>query len=340
MSTTIPHNLPTLGADEITATSRVLASGWVAQGAEVEALEQQLCRFLDLPDGHVVAVSSGSAALYLALWALEGRDKRVAMPVYACAALRNAVGLVEANPVYLDCAPGSPNLDPANVAVSNADILIAPSMFGLPVELPLMRNCRIVEDLAQALGAAVDGMRIGLRGEIGICSFYATKLITTGGQGGAVISRDRALIDAVRDYRQFDCRADHNLRFNFQMTDLQAAVGRVQLERLPEFLARREELFGIYRMAGLNLLDSTIPGHQPVRYRAVLKCDAPDRVIGALAQQGIRAIVPVERWELLDDAERYPVAAGLTESCVSLPLYPSLSDTDATRIARIAKEFA
>lgn len=336
----IPHNLPTLGSAEQAAAARVLASGWVAQGAEVEALENSLCRFLGLPEGHAVAVSSGSAALYLALWALNGRGKRVAMPVYACAALRNAVGLADAKPVYLDCAIGSPNLNNAAVNSSNADILIAPSMFGLPIPLPAVRDYLVVEDLAQALGATVEGTHIGVRGDVGICSFYATKLITSGGQGGAVVSRDRALIDVVRDFRQFDCRPDRQLRFNFQMTDLQAAVGRVQLDRLPGFLARREELFGIYRDAGLDLLDSTSPGHQPVRYRAVLKCAAPEHVINALAQAGVRSIVPVERWELLDDAERYPVAAGLTEHSVSLPLYPSLSNDDATRIARIVKEFA
>ena len=87
--------------------------------------------------------------------------------------------------------------------------------------------------------------------------------MTTGGQGGAVISRDKALIEKVRDYRQFDGRDDAKLRFNFQMTDMQAAVGRVQLGKLPEFLEQREHLFGIYREAGLDLLGSAVAETKP-----------------------------------------------------------------------------
>ncbi len=314
MADMIPHNQPSLDMDEQAAAARVLGSGWVAQGPEVEAFENELCRFFDLPDGHALVVSSGSAALYLALWALDGRGKKIGMPVYSCAALRNAVGLVGGNNVFLDCAEDSPNVDIAQASRSDIDILIAPSMFGIPVPLPEVRNYKVIEDLAQSLGAKIGGAHIGLRGELGICSFYATKMITSGGQGGAVISRDRVLIDKVRDFREFDCRDDAQLRFNFQMTDLQAAVGRAQLARLPALIARRDEWFTIYRQAGLDLLDDRTPGVQPVRYRAVMRCDDPRRVIGALAAEEIRAIVPIEEFELLDVPADYPVASAWTNT--------------------------
>ena len=334
----IPHNLPTFGVEEQEVATRVLERGWVAQGPEVEAFENELCRFFSLPDGYAVAVSSGSAALYLALWALGGNGMRVGLPVYSCSALSNAVGLVGGKSVHLDCEKNSPNVDTATATRSGLDILIAPSMFGIPFELPDSRNYMLVEDLAQSLGAIIDGERIGLRGEVGICSFYATKLITTGGQGGAVISRDKALIDKVRDYREFDCRDDAKLRFNFQMTDLQAAVGRVQLNRLPDFIERREKWFSMYQEAGLDLLDGSTLGVQPVRYRIVMRCTHPARVIAALASAGIRAIVPIEERELLDDPTHYPEALALANSTVSLPAYPSLREEDVARIARIAKE--
>lgn len=336
----IPHNLPTLGLEEQAAASRVLASGWVAQGSEVEAFENELCHFFNLPEGHAVAVSSGSAALFLALWALDGRNQRIGLPVYACAALRNAVGLVGGKCVYLDCKEGSPSVDVSAAIRAGVDILIAPSMFGIPAELPDTDNFRVIEDLAQAIGARVSGERIGLRGDIGICSFYATKLMTTGGQGGAVVSRDEALIDKIRDYRQFDSRDDTKLRFNFQMTDLQAAVGRVQLYRLPEFIEQREKWFSIYQEAGLDLLDDSTLGVQPVRYRMVMRCTSPARVIAALASADIRAIVPVEERELLDDPTHYPVALALANTTVSLPAYPGLREEDVVRIARIAKAVA
>lgn len=336
----IPHNLPTLGLEEQAAATRVLANGWVVQGPEVEAFENELCRFFNLPDRHAVAVSSGSAALYLALWALGGKNKLVGLPVYACAALRNAVGLIDGKCVYLDSKEGSPNIDMDAVGRMGIDILIAPSMFGIPVDFPDVRNFLIVEDIAQSLGAMVAGERIGLRGAVGICSFYATKLMTTGGQGGALVSRDKALIEKVRDYRQFDCRDDTKLRFNFQMTDLQAAVGRVQLSKFPGFLDQRERLFGIYREAGLDLLDASTATSRPVRYRAVMRCFEPMRLIAALQDNGVRAIVPVERWELLDEPERYPIADGFARASISLPIYPVLAASDAHRIACIARDFA
>ena len=338
MADMIPHNQPSLGMDEQAAAARVLGSSWVAQGPEVEAFENELCRFFGLPDGHALVVSSGSAALYLALWALDGQGKKIGMPVYSCAALRNAVGLVGGNNVFLDCSEDSPNVDIAQASRSDIDILIAPSMFGIPAALPEVRNYQVIEDLAQSLGAKIGGEHIGLRGELGICSFYATKMITSGGQGGAVISRDKALIDKLRDFREFDCRDDALLRFNFQMTDLQAAVGRVQLSRLPSFIDQRERWFALYRHAGLDLLDDRTSDMQPVRYRSVMRCEDPGRVISALAAEGIRAIVPIEASELLEAPANFPIARTLTNTTVSLPIYPGLRKDDVARIARIARE--
>jgi perosamine synthetase len=336
----IPHNCPTLGPEEQSAAARVLASGWVAQGREVEAFENELCQFLGLPGGHAVAVSSGSAALTLALLSLDAKGKRIGLPVYSCAALRNAIGIAGGESVYLDCREGGVNVDTSAAFRSGVDILIAPSMFGIPVELPDASDCMLIEDLAQSLGASIGDRRIGLRGEVGVCSFYATKLMTSGGQGGAVISRDKARIDWVRDYREFDCRRDRKLRFNFQLTDLQGAIGRVQLRRLPEFIKRREEWFALYRHAELDLLDCRTVEVRPVRYRIVMRCDQPARLISALASEGVRAIVPIEQYELLDEPARYPVALALTKTTVSLPAHPGLREEDVVRIANIAKQAA
>ena len=336
----IPHNLPTLGAEEQEAAIRVLQSNWVAQGPEVEAFENELCRFLNIPDGQAVAVSSGSAALYLALWALDGKNKRIGLPVYSCAALRNAVGMVEGSPVYIDCAEGSPNIQIDNADKAEIDILIAPSMFGIPVDVSDTRNFKLIEDIAQSLGAMVSGIRIGLQGEVGICSFYATKLITTGGQGGAVVSKNKVMIEKIRDFREFDCRDDSKLRFNFQMTDMQAALGRVQLNRLPEFLEKREILFNIYNNAGLELLKPLKGSNVPVRYRVVMRSSNPKRVINRLNENGIRAIIPIEQSELLDVSRNYPHSIALANATVSLPIYPLLQHEVVERIASIAKEYS
>lgn len=330
----IPHNRPTLGKEEELAALRVLQSGWLAQGKEVESFENEICEFVGLPDGHAVAVSSGTAALFLALWTLEARGKEVAFPVYSCSALRNAVGMVGAEELLLDISSNGPNVDLDLLNESGADIAIIPHMFGLPMDLSGLNGIEIIEDCAQALGASVNGEHVGLQGEVGIFSFSATKLITSSGQGGMLISKHKALIDAVRDYREFDCRRDDKKRFNFQMTDLQAAIGREQLRKLPSFLFRRNEIFDRYRQAGLELLDVDFQFDTqlvPVRYRAILRIRFPCLIINSF-EHNIETIVPIEDQELLGDRELFPNAWKLTAETVSLPIYPSLENWEIDRI--------
>jgi perosamine synthetase len=321
----IPHNRPTLGLEEQQAAQRVIASGWIAQGREVEAFENEVCAFLGLPDGYAVAVSSGTAALYVALHALDVAGTRVGCPVYACSALTNALALAGATPVLIDTAADRPNIDTAALLGSKVETAIIPHIFGLPIDIAKIEGIRIIEDAAQAFGAAVRGTRVGLQGDIGIFSFYATKIITSGGQGGMVVSRDPDLIGAVRDYRAFDGRHDREPRFNLQMTDIQAAIGRVQLGKCDGFLRRRQEIFARYQKAGFPLVDERAESIRSARYRSVIRSLQPRELIDRLARRGVRAIVPVEDWELLGPPEQFPNAARFTRSTVSLPTYPSLS---------------
>lgn len=332
----IPHNCPALGPEEQLAAQRVLESRWLAQGTEVEAFENEVCAYLGLQSGHAVAVSSGTAALFLALWVLEAKRSAVVCPVYACSALTNAIALAGAVPVMVDTAQDSPNIDFGALNRADTDLAIVPHMFGFPVELKKQNGIRVIEDCAQALGTYVDGKPVGLSGLVGVFSFYATKMITSGGQGGMLVSGDRRIIDMVRDYRQFDCRDDRRPRFNFQMTDLQAAVGREQLRKLPLFLSRRREIFEQYRDAGLDVFDVQ-SNSVPARYRTIICSNNPQRVIDTLAQHGIKAIVPVNDWELLGPADNFPNAAAFARTTVSLPTYPSLMEKDVLQIVSALK---
>lgn len=329
----IPHNRPTLGVEEQEAVERVLASGWLAQGREVEAFENELCAYLGLPDGHAVAVSSGSAALFLALWVLGAQGSNVACPAYSCSALTNAIVLAGAIPHLVDTAAESPNIDPGKLSLPESPFAIVAHMFGIPVDMSaaVKNGIVVIEDCAQALGASFGGAPVGLQGRASVFSFYATKMITSGGQGGMLVSRERGTVEAARDYRQFDSRRDRTPRFNFHMTDLQAAIGRAQLKKLSGFVERREEIFASYRRSGYELLEQK-PGTGSVRYRTVVRTGNPPRVIEALADRGIKAIVPVEEWELLGPADRFPNAAALARTTVSLPTYPSLRNEDLSEV--------
>jgi perosamine synthetase len=195
----IPHNSPTLGPQEALAAQRVLESRWIAQGPELDAFENEFCDHLGFPHNHAVAVSSGSAALFLALWVLEVSGSSVGCPVYACSALTNAIALAGAEPFLVDSGADSPNIDTDGLVRAGVKVAIVPHIFGFPIDLENIRGVRIIEDGAQALGAFVGSMPVGRLSDIAIFSLYATKLITSGGHGGMFMARDRNLVDAVRD---------------------------------------------------------------------------------------------------------------------------------------------
>ena len=326
----IAHNKPTLGKQEQQAVCKVLDSGYIAQGIEVERFENEFCEFLGLPERFAVAISSGTSALFMALWSLNAKNKHIGMPVYVCSALRNAVSMAQAKEILIDNAVDGPNMCLKQLQESKADIVIAPHIFGLPNKLQEIKNMTVIEDCAQSLGASISNIQTGLIGKVGIFSFYATKLMTSGGQGGMFVSKDRDLVDKVRDYRDFDYRRDKKYRFNFQMTDIQAAIGRVQLRKLPNFLERRREIFTMYKESGLDLLESQ--SNMPVHYRAVIKVNNPVEIKDKLLAQDIKAIIPIEDWELLDSGTKYKNAYNLTQTTLSLPIYPSLKNKEVEYI--------
>ena len=326
----IAHNKPTLGKKESQAVSKVIKSGYISQGLEVERFESEFCDFLDLPEQHAVALSSGTVALFMALWSLNAKGRSIAMPVYVCSALRNAVAMAQAEELLIDNAVNSPNICLSQLQRSRADIAIVPHMFGLPNEVHNIKDIDIIEDCAQSLGSSINNKKTGLMGRAGIFSFYATKLMTSGGQGGMFVSKNKDLVDRVRDYRDFDCRRDKRHRFNFQMTDVQASIGRVQLKRLPGFLERRQEIFMMYKKSGLDLIESK--DNTSVYYRAVIRINNPAKVKDRLLKKNIKTIVPIEDWELLGSNSKYKNAHHLTQSTLSLPIYPSLSNIDVMNI--------
>jgi len=336
----IPHNRPTIGKEEKKAVERVLNSGWLAQGKEVEQFENEFCDYLGLPYGCAIAISSGTAALYLTLWYLGAEDYHVNIPVYTCSAVRNAVRMANSEEYYSDCIKHSVNID---IKKTRSKITIVPYMYGIPFDITKIKKQEkdyIIEDCSQSLGAKVKDICVGLNGFFGVYSFYATKLITSGGQGGMIVSKNKAAIDVLKDYRNFDMKCDKKSRFNFQMTDIQAAIGREQLKKLPQFLSRREEIFQMYKNERLKLIDSNNKIIKPVRYRAIIRTENiehSNHIINELNKNNIKAIIPIEEKELLDNLENYPNAYKLTQTTVSLPIYPTLRDEEIEKVIKVVK---
>jgi perosamine synthetase len=340
----IPHNRPSFAEADAAALARVLESGHVAQGAEVRAFEEEITARIGRPGWDAVATSSGTAALYLALRALSvGTEHRVLMPTYVCTALVHAVRLAGAEPSLGDVRDSDFNLEMAQASPEpGLKAIIVPHTYGVPSDPAPVRapGVPVIEDAAQAIGAHFGGRPAGSLGDLGILSFYATKPLTCG-QGGMVLG-PREACDDIRDRRDYDGKRELRPRFNFQMSDLQGALGRSQLRRLDEFLARRRETASLYAAALPRRLrtQEPSPGAEPNHFRFVVRLEDVDTARQRFEAAGVRTIVPTEPWELLHRqlalaAEPFPVAERLARTTLSLPMQPALSNDARRRVADV-----
>src|SRR6266581_2727871 len=239
---------PLLGAEEEAAILRVLASGQLAQGEQVAIFERRFAELCQVQEA--VAVSSGTAALHLALLAHGiGPGDEVITTAFSFAATANVILLVGATPVFVDIEPDTYTLDPALVgaAITPRTKAIMPvHLYGHPASMKRLKplaeahNLVIIEDACQAHAASIDGKPVGSFGT-GCFSFYATKNITTG-EGGMVTTNDPEIAERVRllrNHGQEACYYQIALGYNLRMTELQAALGIAQIGKLEYFTQRR-----------------------------------------------------------------------------------------------------
>jgi dTDP-4-amino-4,6-dideoxygalactose transaminase len=269
----------------------------------------------------------------------------VIVPTYACDALHHAVVRAGARPVPAD-------VDPRTHALALDDVrrrlgprtraVVLVHAFGRAVDPgPFAAlGVPLIEDCAQALGAVVCGRAAGAGGAAAVCSFYATKLITTG--EGGLVGGAPAVVERVRRGREYDEQPLLEPRANAKLTDVQAALGRSQLGRLDSFVARRRAIAARYR-AGLAGAACALPedaGAAHVYHRFVVEVARPlDAVIGALAARGVTARRPVFRpLHHAAGGGRYPEADRLWERSLSLPCYPSLTDGEVDVVVTALRE--
>jgi dTDP-4-amino-4,6-dideoxygalactose transaminase len=342
----VPATGPQLGEQERAAVERVLASGMLAQGPEVAAFEAEFAQHV--AGRPCVAVNSGTSALQLALLALGvGPGDEVIVPSFSFAATANAVALTGARPVFADIEIDHFCLDPSAVeaAVTPRTAAIMPvHLYGHPAamnridDVARRHGLTVVEDAAQAHLAARDGRPVGTFGAAAAFSFYPTKNMTAG-EGGMVVCADDAVARRVRLLRNQGMErryANEVVGFNMRMTDLHAAIGRVQLRRLPERTAQRRRNATLLTSAlatagGASelVLPQVAAGSEPVWHQYTVRFPERDRLVTTLSDKGVRTGVyyptPIHRLPAYGLDLRLPGTERAAREVLSLPVHPALS---------------
>ena len=361
----IPVARPSIGTDEENALLAALRSGWVSQGPRVAEFETNFAQYVGA--SCAVAVSSCTTALHLALLAAGvKRGDEVLCPSLSFIATANAIVYAGATPVFVDVDNSTYNMSPAcieDAITSRTKAILVVHQVGLPAALTEIREIArrhgvvVVEDAACAIGAEYHGERIGLpHAAIACFSFHPRKVLTTG-EGGMITTADEELAARMRRLRQHGMTVSDVARhssskvmtesydevgFNYRMTDMQAAVGLVQLHRLDEMLAKRRTLAHRYseRLASLPWL---VPPQEPVGHRhsfqsymVCLASNAPisrDQLMQELLDRGVstrRGIMAIHReapyrgdWDKL-----LPNTNAVTDTTMILPLFHEMTEDD------------
>ena len=372
-TTTIPVARPLLDEREAEAARRVILSGWVTQGPEVAAFEREFAEAIGAP--HACAVSSCTTALHLALAGCGvSNDDEVVTVSHSFIATANSVRYCGATPIFVDVQPGTFNIDPALVEAAigpRTKAILAVHQFGMPcdlsaiVEIGRRRSIPVVEDAACATGSEIRWNdrweRIGRpRGLVACFSFHPRKLLSTG-DGGMLTTADPALDQQFRLLRHHGMSVSDTVRhsastviqeaypvlgYNYRMTDIQAAIGREQLKRLPGIVSHRRELAARYQERLANVIGVTVPTEPDwartnwQSYVVRVEAGRQRQVMQKMLDAGIstrRGAMNAHR-EAAYPAGTWRAAGSLHESeaaqdtAIVLPLFHQLTESDQDRV--------
>ncbi|MFB7465245.1 DegT/DnrJ/EryC1/StrS family aminotransferase [Streptomyces sp. NPDC056224] len=372
----VPVMVPWLGEEEAKAAADAVLSGWVAQGPRVAEFERAFAERVGA--GHGIAVSSCTTALHLALVALDlGPGDEVVVPSLSFIATANAVRYVGARPVFADVEEATGNLTPATVdavRTPRTKAVLAVHQAGVPADVHALRaacaewDVALVEDAACGIGATVGGKSVGHGALLAAWSFHPRKVITTG-EGGMLTTDDAQWAERLRRLREHGMNVSAAQRhastqpivesylevgYNYRMTDIQAAVGLVQLGKLDAIVARRRALAARYAellrpVPGLTPV--TDPGHGEGNFQSywvLLAEDFPvgrDELLAVLAAAGISARRGIMASHLEPayaghGAAPLPVTERISRDSLILPLFHTMTDAQQDRVVAVLRERA
>lgn len=351
----IPIYQPDLSGNEKRYVNECIDTSWISSiGEFIDRFEEAFKQVTGSP--HALSVCNGTVALHLALHSLDiGPGDEVIVPTFTYIASVNTIAQTGAKPVFVDCQESDWLIDPDDIRrkiTARTKAIVPVHLYGAICDMdPIMAIAReyglaVVEDCAEALGARKAGRHVGTFGDIGTFSFFGNKTITTG-EGGMIITQDKGLAERMRLVKgqgmSLARRYWHTeLGFNYRMTNICAAIGLGQIERLPQILTRKREIGQLYR----KLLRDV-----PVTFQRVPKDVASsDWLISLLLPPGVDrdAVISAMREDNVDSRptfycahimpvhqrtdERHPVSEDVSARGISLPSYPTMSDETVTRV--------
>lgn len=357
MSEMIPAAKPILGDEERAAVDRILQSGMLAQGNEVAAFEDEFSEFV--ARRQCIAVNSGTSGLHLALIALGIKQgDEVIVPSFTFAATANAVALTGAMPVFVDIDPKTFNVDPAAIeaAITPRTRAIQPvHLYGQPaamkeiMAIAARHNLIVAEDSAQAHMASLDGTPVGAFGATGVFSFYPTKNMTSG-EGGMISTSNEEIARHCRLLRNQGMEkryVNEIIGFNTRMTEIHAAIGRVQLSKLASWTEKRrtnarfldENLHGV-------VTPFVSPGAFHVYHQYTIRVIGHDRdafadeLVRRGVGNGVYYPIPVHQLPSFSHSFDLPETTRATAEVLSIPVHPSLSQGNLEKIVEVVNSIA
>ena len=356
----IPAAKPIIGDDERAAVDRVLRSGMLAQGPEVAAFEEEFSKHVG--GRHCVAMNSGTSALHLGFIAagIKAGDE-VIVPSFSFAATANSVALAGGVPVFGDIDPKTFNLDPdhaESLITSKTKAIMPVHLYGHIAamdrfaEIGKKHGVQIIEDAAQGHLASLNGKNSGEFGTVASFSFYPTKNMTAG-EGGMVVTESAEIARTLRLLRNQGQEIRYRneiIGFNTRMTDIHAAIGRVQLAKLPGWTKQRQE--------NAAFLDANIKGvvtpfvapgstHSYHQYTIRVpgnNAEIRDKFMEELTKRGVGSGVyyptPIHRLPSFNLKLDLPETEKLVNECISLPVHPSLTKDELATVAQAVTEVA